>query len=334
MNSEPKYYLVRTNADLVERGIVGVGWSDFHFDATGSAQEAIRQIDASYGVGRWGNQIRRFFDIAEGDLVVAPVPYAVAIGRATGGLFFDQAYYDRDRANQRRIAFPRHEQGRVVTIPRSSFSEAFQRRLRVQGITVNDLGEFGDEIQEAFTSIEQGTVHSWTNRLHEEIGRQQGEFKKKLLTNIQSGKTNLLTGGAGLENLVCELLAIEGYKARVLSKRHFGSFADADVQASRSDRCASVQLLLQVKHHQGYSDAHGIHQLQEIQNAHQGEYEDHQRVFVTSASVSEEVLKTAVDAGITVIGGIELADWISEHIDRLSKETKLALGIYEVPAVV
>ncbi|HWY50673.1 MAG TPA: restriction endonuclease [Chthoniobacterales bacterium] len=265
---------------------------------------------------------------------MAPIPYAVAIGKATGGLFFDQTYYDKDRANQRSVAFPRKEDGRVICIPRSSFSEAFQRRLRVQGMTVNDLGEFGDEIQAALTSIEKGTDHSWVNQLHEEIGRQQSEFKRKLLTNIQSGKTNLRTGGIGLENLICELLTIEGYKARVFSKRHFGSFADADVQASRSDRCASVHLLLQVKHHQGFSDAHGIDQLKEIQKAHEEEYDDHQRVFVTSASVSEEVLKAALEADITVIGGLELADWISEHIEKLSKETKLMLGIYEVPAVV
>ncbi len=200
-------------------------------------------------------------------------------------------------------------------------------------MTVNELGEFGDEIEAALNSIEKGTAHSWVNQLHEEVGRQQGEFRKKLLANIQAGRTNLRTGGIGLENLVCELLTIEGYKARVFSKRHFGSFADADVQASRSDRCASIHLLVQVKHHQGYSDAHGIDQLKEIQKAHEGEYDDHQRVFVTSASVPEEVLKAALEAGITVIAGPDFADWISEHIEKLSRETKLALGIYEVPAV-
>ena len=55
---------------------------------------------------------------------------------------------------------------------------------------------------------------------------------------------------------------------------------------------------------------------------------------MTSASVPEQVLKQAEDAGITVISGIELADWISELIEKLSKETKLALGIYEVPSVI
>ncbi len=332
-NTEPNYYLVRTIQELVEQGIVGIGWSGFNFAEIGNAEEAIRQINDDYGVGRYGNQIRRFFNIEEADIIVATIPYAVAIGRAVGSLFSDPNYSDKDRTNQRKVAFPRDQEGRLVTIPRSSFSEAFQRRLRVQGMVVNDLGEFADEIQAALSSLEHGEDHSWVNQLHTEIGKQRETFKKKLLANIQSGRTNLQTGGTGLENLVCELLTIEGYKARVLSKQHFGSFADADVQASRSDRCASVHLLIQVKHHQGYSNAHGIDQLQEIKEAHQGEYDDHQRVFLTSASVSEEVLKIAEVANVTVIGGMDLADWISEHIENLSEETKASLGIYEVPAV-
>jgi restriction system protein len=333
--SQNQFYLVRTLPELIEKGIVGVGWVDFHFNEIPDAEEALRLIVEDWGsVGRWSNQIRRFYNIAEGDVVVAPVPYAVAIGKATGGLFYDTAYYDADRANQRRVNFPRDQEGRVITIPRTSFSEAFQRRLQVQGMTVNDLGEFAAEIQSAVVSLEQGSNYSWVNQIHEETSRQKEVFKKKLLVNIQSGKTNLQTGGVGLENLVCELLNLEGYSAHVLSKRHFGSFADADVQASRSDRCTMVKLFVQVKHHQGFSNEDGIHQLEEIRNAHAGEYDDYEHVFVTSASVSEELRKTAEKSEVTVIAGPELAEWLSDHIHRLSNETKLALGVYEVPAVI
>lgn len=331
--AEPKYYLVRTIPALIQRDIVGVGWSDFNFAEIGDAEETIRQINADYGIGRWGNQIRRFYQIAECDVVVAPLPYSVAIGRATGDLFFDQDHYNDDRANQRRVHFPRNTEGSLLTVPRASFSEAFQRRLRVQGMTVNDLGEFRDEIQKALGSLEGGTSYHWSNRLLEAVAERQKGFKEKLLENIRSGKTNLETGGVGLENLVHELLTIDGYKAEVLSKRQFGGFADADVQASRSDRCAAVDLLVQVKHHQGYSDEYGIRQLEEIRRVHPGEYDDHRRVFLTSASVNEELKQKAETLDIAVIDGPELVDWIAEHIERLSKPTKLALGIYEVPAV-
>jgi restriction system protein len=332
---EPTYFLVRTTPDLVERGLVGVGWSEFRFDQIGDAETAIQAIIDKWGsVRRWGNQIRRFYGVGEGDCVVAPLPYAVAIGTATGGLIFDEASVPVDRANQRKVTFPRDSDGRVITIPRTSFSEAFQRRLRVQGMTVNDLGEFSDEIEEARASLLSGADYTWQNQVLAQLSRQQDAFKRNLLANIQEGRTNLQTGGVGLENLVRELLEAEGYKARVLSKRQFGSFADADVQASRADRCASVKLLVQVKHHQGFSNEQGIRQLEEIRKAHAGEYDDHNVVFVTSASVSEELRKAAELANVTVLAGLDLADWISDQIDRLSPKSKLALGIYEVPAVI
>lgn len=336
-NSAPKYYLVRTIPELVEKGIVGIGWVDFKFCEISDAEKAINLMIEDWGpdaVGRRSNQIRRFFAITEGDVIVAPVPYAVAIGKATNGMFYDPAYFEADRANQRRVAFPRDALGNVIYIPRTDFSEAFQRRLRVQGMTVNDLEEFDVEIQKHLVKLESGVKYSWNDEIHDERRRHLADFKTKLLANIQSGKTNLQTGGIGLQNLVHELLTAEGYDAQVLSTRHFASFADADVQASRSDRCTVVKLLVQVKHHQGFSNEHGIRQLEEIRRAHAGEYDDHEHVLVTSASVSDELRKTAEKSQVTVIAGPELADWISDYIGKLSKETKLALGIYEVPAVI
>src|SRR5690242_6749825 len=98
-NSVPHFYLVRTIPELVEKGIVGIGWVDFHFNEISNAEEVLQMmIKAWGGIQKWGNQIRRFYAIAEGDIIVAPVPYAVAIGQATGGMFYDQAYYAADRA--------------------------------------------------------------------------------------------------------------------------------------------------------------------------------------------------------------------------------------------
>jgi restriction system protein len=332
--AEPRCYLVRTIDELVNQGVVGLGWVDFRFSEIGNAEEVIRQINDDYGIGRYANQIRRFFAIAEGDLVVAPLPYCVAVGRVKGDLFFDERYYQVDRANQRRVEFPRDENGRVLTIPRDAFSEAFQRRLRVMGIAVNDLGEFSDEIVRNLTTLESGGDRAWVVRLNVEKQKQMEKFQIRLLENIQSGRTNLQAGGVGLENLVCELLRLDGYEARVLSKRHFGSFADADVEASRSERFSLVRLLVQVKHHQGFSNEHGLNQLREIRQAHPGDYDDHLPVFVTSASVSDEIKNRAEEGGIKVIDGWGLAGWIGEHVERLEKRTKESLGIYEVPAVI
>lgn len=329
-----KFYLVRTLPALVEKSIVGVGWSGFDFSKMETAEQAIASINAAYGIGRWANQIRRFFAIRQGDVVVSPMPYTVAIGRAEGAIFFDESYADVDRVNQRRVHFPRGKDGKILTIPRASFSEAFQRRIRVQGMTVNDLTEFGCEIQQALESLESGGIYSWTSIVAEEVAKKEEFFKKELLANIQAGKTNLRAGGIGLEKLVKELLMLDGYRAEIMSKRALGSYADADVKASRTDKCVTVQILVQVKHHQGQSGIHGIKQLEEIRRLAAAEYSDHDLVFVTSASVDVGLIDRAGDNNITVIDGYGLVDWIAEKIDRLSPGTKQALGICEVPTVV
>lgn len=332
---ESNCYQVRTLDTLVERGIVGVGWSEFDFSSYSDAEAAIQAIRDDWGgVGRSANQIRRFFAIQDGDIVVAPIPYAVAIGVSRGGIRYDADSVGVDRANQRRVDFPRDPEGRVITIPRTALSEAFQRRLRVQGMTVNDLNEFAEEIQAIRQSQSDGKSYDWADSVRTQQKEKLESFRKRLLDNIQSGRTNLPTGGIGLQDLVQELLTLEGYEARVLSTRHFSSYADADVQASRSDRCAVVKLLIQVKHHQGFTNEHGIRQLAEIRRAHPGEYDDHQHVFLTSASVSDELRIEATKADVTVIDGAALAEWIGDSIQKLRPETKLTLGIYEVPAVI
>lgn len=329
-STEPgRCYLVRTSPDLVEKSIVGVGWSDFDFSAMQDAEEAVVAVQA----GRSANQIRRFFTIQEGDLIVATLPYAVAIGSATGGLLYDEASYDADKANQRRVVFPRDTNGEVVKLPRSAFSEAFQRRLRVRGMTVNDLEEFRVELLEAYQNVSDGKDFSWTLVIEEKALKATEAFKKTLLSNIQNGRTNLETGGVGLEYLVKELLEKEGYQAEVLSKRAFPSFADADLKASREDPCATVNLLVQVKHHGGFTNEYGLSQLEEIRKCDLPEYSDHQLVFCTSASTSDEFLNRAESLGVTVIDGAGLVDWIAQRIDDLSPETKNCLGICEVPTV-
>lgn len=326
-------YLVRTDADLVEKSLVGVGWSELDFASMKDAEEAVKAVDGCYGIGRNANQIRRYFAIQEGDLIVATLPYSVAIGRATGGQIHDPAYYEADKVNQRRVVFPFSKDGSVAKIPRDSFSEAFQRRLRVRGMTVNDLGEFRQEITDAYEKVSAGKDYSWSLQMAEKAEEASKAFKDKLLQNIKSGRTNLQTGGVGLEHLVKELLQCEGYKAGVLSKRAFPGFADADVKASRSDPCKAVNLLVQVKHHQGFTHEYGLAQLEEIRNHKLPEYDDYDLVFCTSAATSDEFRERAALSDVTVIDGSALVDWIALQIDHLSPETKNSLGICEVPTV-
>lgn len=64
-----------------------------------------------------------------------------------------------------------------------------------------------------------------------------------------------------------------------------------------------------------------------------GQYTDYERVFVTTANVSESLLDVARQEDIKVLDGAALVEWIAERFDALSSETKWALGIYAVPRI-
>ena len=71
------------------------------------------------------------------------------------------------------------------------------------------------------------------------------------LENLQKGKSNLQTGGIGLENLVCEIMQCEGYESKILAKNKFQGKADADILAIKEDSFMSKKIFVQVKHHNG-----------------------------------------------------------------------------------
>lgn len=328
------YYLVRTLEDLVELDLVGVGWSDFDFTAYDDVEKLISAIEAHYSIGRRANQIRRFFRIAQGDVIIVPLPYCIGIGMAQGGVLHDKNYYNRDRANQRRVRFLRDSKGKLITVLREELTEAFQRRINVRGMTVNDLPEFGPEIETLLKSHQEGTPFSSSSAFEILKQERQSKFKRDLLSSIQSGNTYLRTKGIGLEHLVKELLECEGYqKVQVLSKRAFGSFADADVQGIKSDIFTSRTLLIQVKHHQGTSGEWGIDQLEELKRLAKPEDPDFNLAFVTSAAVSESLVERANDSDIKVVDGECLVDWIYDNLAKLSLETKAKLGICEIPSL-
>lgn len=332
VTEESRCYLVRTEREFVNKELVAIGWSWVNFTEHEDANKIISKMGNH--IGKAGNQIRRFVGMKQGDIVVVPLHKSVAIGIATDKILYSETDKSKDRANQRIVNFLKEEKGKPAIILRTSFDEAFQRRLKVPGMTVNSLVEFKEQIEKAISDLHAGKIFSWSDRADEEIKKLEDYFKKVLLKNIQNGKTNLQTGGVGLEHLVKDLLIVEGYTAKVMSKRAFASFADADVIASKSDKFSETKLLVQVKHHHGTTGSWGVEQLKAIKTESQKkDYSDYQLVLVTSGLVGESLRKDAENNNISVIDGNELVDWISDSLGDLPETTKIKLGICEVPQI-
>lgn len=330
VTEESRCYLVRTEYPFVKENRVAIGWSHIDFTQYKNANEIISVIGQH--IGRWGNQIRRFVGMRQGDVVVVPLYKSVAIGIATDEVFYSTENKSNDRSNQRGVKFLEDGNGKPLIIPRTLFDGAFQSRLKNR-ITVSNITEFKAQLEEHIRDLNLGKILSTNEKANEKIKKLEDDFKQTLLKNIRNGKTKLQAGGVGLENLVKELLQIHGYEADVLSKRAFSSFADADVIASKSDGFVETKLLVQVKHHYGETGKWGIQQLEEIKNQDKGDYSDYQLMLITSAAVSEDLRIYADERDISIIDGDELVNLIFDSINKLSDETKIKLGICEIPLI-
>jgi len=345
---ERGYYMVRAmsqqKADFelfFQQSVVAVGWSKVDFSAFPDPKALVAQVRKAYYaekgrapqiVGRELSGVWRFKNMREGDRIIVPFYSSVCLAIARSEENYEASISDTlDLSNQRRVIYQRQDNGEPLIVPRKELSEGLARRLSVRGSTCADLSEFADEIERLFTGRNLG----WSSFYEEKQTRLEMQFKDKLLSNIQIGRTNLQAGGIGLEQLVRELLQIEGYQARVLPKTFFPGFADADIVASRLDRCVGqIDLLVQVKHHSGASDPWGAQQLKEVRKQIPKEYDDHQLILVTTADASGD-LRCECEAGkIRLITGSELKDWLFESVPKLSATTRTKLGIADVPQLI
>ena len=338
---ERNYYTVRAMASseqefriFFENSVVAVGWSDVPFnkypiDQTEQLVDEVQDCYYASGnahlptVSKKLNEVRRFHNIKNGDYIIIPFYDSIRLAIADDGILFDDGAKALDLGNQRKVRYV-FSNGAIKTIPRDVLSEALQRRLRVRGSTVSDLYEFKDEIEKFFNQ----ETYTWTSNFEENETKLKESFKSRLMSKIKSGNTNLKTGGIGLEHLVKELLQCEGYIAKVLPKTTFQS-GDADVSAIKSDKFQETKLLVQVKHHSGYTNEWGLQQLADIKKS--PDHDDHKYILVTSADISEKVRAIAEEQSIIIVDGGELSGWILENLSKLSPDVKIKLGVSSVP---
>lgn len=321
-----KFYLVRSPATLVNEQLAGYGWPQINFSDAANISELMELfVEKEIKPGRHRNQIKRFFSIGTGDIVVVPLQRAVAFGIATGKRSYAKGVgYGENRVG---VEYFRHQDGTVVRIPRTELSEAFSTRLRIR-MSVVSLDEFKDDILRIIDQVKSGGGMSFDSHIQALEADALLSLRKNLLNNIRAGNTNLQSGGIGLEKLVAELLRVEGYATRILSTTAFEGAADADIEAFREDRFSSSKLLIQVKHHNGTTGYHALRQLQQLDND-----DDIQRWLITTGDVEPEMIDEAESQGIGIMDGERLTEWVVERANQLSNGTLNRLGLSTVPSL-
>lgn len=341
------YFMVRAGCQSQEdfsiffkndKEVVAVGWSEVDFSASSQAELLVEQVVRAYYVdgkvaprvvGKKKNEVRRFKELKKDDRILIPHWGEVLIAIATGEERYSSRDKRRDLANQQVVQFKRLATGDFASFPRNYLSEGLQRRLRVRGTTIADLGEFASEVEKLFDG------EAYAQAIYRAAEEQRTEFTRHLVEVLQDGTNALQAGGVGLEQLVAELLKVDGYEdVAVQSKRRFAELSDADIEARRDGHITSVKLLVQVKHHSGLTDVWGAQQLANILKTEADLFSEHQLVLVTTAKASDELQRSCENSDIILITGQELAEWIADDWVHLLPATRRALRLGDVPQIV
>lgn len=321
-----KIYLVRSPSQLIKEQLAGYGWAQINFSEAETISELIGKFsNKGISPSRHLNQIKRFFSIKKGDIVIVPLQRAVAVGFATGKRSYAKGVgFGENRIG---VEYLRHEDGSLIRYPRVDLPEALSTRLRIR-MSVVSLDEFKDDIFCCIDQVKAGGGTSFCSHVQALEAEARILLKKKLLANLQKGKTYLESGGQGLENLVAELFSTEGYATRICGKRDYDGVADADVEAFRKDRFSCSKILIQVKHHIGTTGLHALRQLQELDSE-----EGIERWVITTGVVSSQMVEEAESQGIGIMDGECFVDWLIDQAHLLSPSTLNKLGLSTNPSL-
>jgi restriction system protein len=70
-----KVLLMRGPVELISEGYAGIGWGQFQLCEFKAADELFKHLEnTQQSVGRSGNQLRRFIEVKQGDIIVVPAP--------------------------------------------------------------------------------------------------------------------------------------------------------------------------------------------------------------------------------------------------------------------
>lgn len=322
------YYLLRSPEKIFEEGYVGYGWNSFNFMNYSDSNLLLKDMKSKTDIGRQANQIKRFFEIKEGDILILPIYQAIYVAVASS----ERRYQPEVKygGNQVKVQFLQ-KNGKKIRIPRSSLTTAFSSRLKVR-MTSTSLEDFAEEIETLWQQVSNLDAEELGFTSHVQAVQQEvvESFEKQLLSRLREGKVGLASGGYGLEKLVKELVEIEGYTAKIAAKNRTNDDSDIDVIAERNDELTSNRVYIQVKHHDGFSSEHGINQLIQIDD----EETSLTKVFITTGDVEDKVRQKAEANNVVCKDGQQFIAWVINNWKELSTDTKLQLGIVDVPRLI
>ncbi len=330
-----KVILVRSSRELIEKGYVGYGWNSIDFSQYSTVKELLSKGFMSTKIGRKKKQIKRYFELKSGDIVIVPVSGAIAAGIVEGTKEYEHNSEIPLSANRIKVSFFKDTNDKTMYVPRVKIATNLERRLKIR-MSVANLEGFRGDIEKIVFKLENNEIYTWNSDMQQREEDAKNNFINKLEERLRTEKgLGLAAGGYGLEKLIRELFEAKGYESRIPSKNERPAGEDVDIIASMEGEFASKgeKYLIQAKHHRGITGRTGLDQLIACKDEEEDDTHSYKKILITTATVSEALKQEAKSNNIIIVEGYQLAEWIFDNIGLLSKETLLQLGISEVPSL-
>lgn len=328
--TQTNFMMVRS-PNLLKNNQIGYGWGSVDFSQFDNTTDLMKQGFKGVDVGRQTNQIKRYFNLKQGNYVIVPFSGAIAIAEVVGEKshqpITEGIQYGENRIS---VRYLKHKDG--YFIPRSNLSTALQNRLKIR-MTVCDLNEFSDELYKHIESIKNDKLYTWNTEQELKLQQNTEKFKAELLSRLRSNKgINLQSGGIGLEHLIKEILEAKNYTTHIPAKNERSGIQDVDVIATRFSEFSEKKegIFIQVKHHAGTTDNHGIKQVAEYE-INEDDYSQIDKVLITTADFKNNDFADLHN--VTVLAGADFVNWIYENLNLLSNDSLLSLGISSLPTL-
>ena len=183
--SQVNFVMVRS-PKLITHNQIGYGWSQVDFSQFDTVADLISKGFKDIDRGRQTNQIKRYFNLKQGDYVVVPFSGSIAIAEVVG----QKSHHPitkglRYGENRITVSYLKHKDG--YFIPRKNLSTALQNRLKIR-TTICDLNAFSEELYKHIESIKNDKLYTWNTEQEQKLAESTETFKAQLLTRLRNNK--------------------------------------------------------------------------------------------------------------------------------------------------
>lgn len=179
MPNQRNYYYIRTISSCYIEGKAAVGWTAINLPEYESYEDGLARLEEFYpdNPPRNLNQFRRFASIQEGDVIILLEEHnsrVFKIGIAASPIKFDESLVSEDRAHYITIDFPWSDNPQESR-NRDSLPTGLQSTLKALGITVREINQYGQQIEEYLNS---SMTPEWKN-IHVEAAHRLFEYRDR-----------------------------------------------------------------------------------------------------------------------------------------------------------